>query len=94
MVDLIDKGLRTLWQKLVAREQIINNVICAYAIITSFKKNYTHNYISLSDANTNVFIVFFTASCQLVNVSCDHFFAGGLALLACFAGGILRLDVG
>ena len=41
-------------------------------------------YINLSDANTNVFIVFFTASHvnQLVNVSGDRFFAGGLALLA------------
>ena len=66
------------------------------AIITSFKKIIHIQYINLSDANTNVFIVFFTAShvSQLVNLVVIVFFAGGLALLACFAGGILRLDVG
>ena len=61
-----------MWQNLVAREQTINNVISAYAIITSFKKII---HINLSDANTNVFIVFFTARhvSQLVNVSGDRF---------------------
>ena len=54
MVDLIDKGTENIVPKFGCQGKI-----SAYAIITS-KKLYT--YINLSDANTNVFIVFFTAS--------------------------------